>query len=51
MAVRAFDTKLIITADEGGHQEVAKVLSMLRDRGEGAGDAGKAPKGGDATRP
>src|SRR5207245_5180459 len=24
MSVRAFDTKLIITADEGGHQEVAK---------------------------
>ena len=38
MAVRSFDNKLIITADEAGHQEVAKVLMMLRDRGEGAGD-------------
>jgi beta-lactamase regulating signal transducer with metallopeptidase domain len=34
MTVRAFDTKLIITADEAGHQEVAKVLSMLRDKTE-----------------
>jgi len=42
MAVRAFDTKLIITSDESGHQEVAKVLNMLRDRGEGADDDKKA---------
>ncbi|HEV8291281.1 MAG TPA: hypothetical protein VGP94_05140, partial [Tepidisphaeraceae bacterium] len=52
MAVRAFDTKLIITADESGHQEVAKVLSMLRDRGEGAGDAPKPSKpAGASTAP
>ncbi|HEV8378470.1 MAG TPA: M56 family metallopeptidase [Tepidisphaeraceae bacterium] len=53
MAVRAFDTKLIITADESGHQEVAKVLMMLRDRGEGAGDDKKAnPKAaGSPTAP
>jgi hypothetical protein len=51
MAVRAFDTKLIVTSDEGGHQEVSKVLNMLRDRGEGAGDAGKTPKGAGTAAP
>lgn len=52
MSVRAFDTKLIVTADEAGHQEVAKVLLMLRDRGEGAGDAAKPDlKRGAATAP
>jgi len=46
MAVRSFDSKLIITADEAGHQEVANVLLMLRDRGEGAGEGQKSSKGG-----
>jgi hypothetical protein len=45
MAVRSFDSKLIVTADEAGHQEVANVLMMLRDKVEGAGE-GKTPKGG-----
>ena len=50
MSVRAFDTKLIITADEGGHQEVAKVLMMLRDRGEGMGEERKGdPRGNPRT--
>jgi len=43
MSVRAFDTKLIVTADEAGHQEVAKLLVMLRDRGEGAGGGNNPP--------
>ena len=52
MAVRAFDSKLIITADEGGHQEVAKVLMMLRDKGEGAIEGQKPPRaGGGAAAP
>ena len=46
MAVRAFDSKLIITADEGGHQEVAKVLMMLRDKGEAAIEGQKTPSAG-----
>jgi hypothetical protein len=50
MAVKSFDNKLIITADETGHQEVAKVLNMLRDRGEG-GDARPAPKPSGSTAP
>jgi len=48
MAVRSFDNKLIITADEGGHQEVAKVLNMLRDR---EGEPKPAGKSGGATAP
>jgi beta-lactamase regulating signal transducer with metallopeptidase domain len=52
MAVRAFDAKLIITADESGHQEVAKVLNMLRDKGERPAEGRKtAPKTGGATAP
>jgi hypothetical protein len=52
MAVRSFDSKLIITTDEAGHQEVSKVLNMLRDRGDGEGEGQKpAPKGGGATAP
>jgi beta-lactamase regulating signal transducer with metallopeptidase domain len=51
MAVRAFDTKLIVTSDEGGHQEVAKVLNMLREKGEGAGGGPNPVKGGGATAP
>ena len=46
MAVRSFDSKLIVTADEAGHQEVANVLMMLRDRGEGAGEGQKTPRAG-----
>lgn len=51
MAVRSFDNKLIITADEAGHQEVAKVLTMLREKGEGAGAGTNTNKGGGATAP
>jgi beta-lactamase regulating signal transducer with metallopeptidase domain len=56
MTVKAFDTKLIVTADDSGHQEVAKVLDMLRDKsdgpaGERKADPKSAPKPGGATRP
>jgi hypothetical protein len=52
MSVRSFDNKLIITTDEAGHQEVTKVLDMLRDRGEGAGEGRKpAPKAGAGSVP
>ena len=56
MTVKAFDTKLIVTADDSGHQEVAKVLDMLRDKSDGPAGERKAdpkspPKPGGATRP
>ena len=49
MSVRSFDNKLIITTDEAGHQEVTKVLDMLRDR-DGAGDRPNPAKPADAPR-